>query len=79
MIDSRRQLIDIGSFTIDKAAVMRDARRQWRQMSRHGWDWGQCVRFSHHKAKGQRDLLAFAAVEAAMQRVLFCGTTSGAN
>jgi hypothetical protein len=70
MIDSRRQLIDIRSFTIDKAAVMRDAQRQWRQMSRHGSDWRQCVRFSHHKAMGQRDLLAFTAVEAAMRRLL---------
>lgn len=70
MIDSRRQLIDIGSFTIDKAAVMHDAQRQWRQMSQHGWDWRQCVRFAHHKARGQRDLLAFTAVEIAMRQIL---------
>ena len=66
----RRQLIDIGSFTIDRAAVMHDAKRQWQQMSQHGWDWRQCVRFSHQKARGQRDLIAFAAVEEAMRRVL---------
>jgi hypothetical protein len=70
-LDSRRLLIttDVG-LAINRAAVMRDAQRQWRQMSRHGWDWRQCVRFSHHKAMGQRDLLAFTAVEAAMRRLL---------
>ena len=30
---------------------MHDAQRQWWQMSQHAWDWRQCVRFWHHKAR----------------------------
>jgi hypothetical protein len=38
----------------DKAAIMRDANRQRRQMARHGWSWSRCLAFSWSKAKAMR-------------------------
>lgn len=36
---------------VDRAAVFLDARRQHRVMSRHGWDWPECLRYSWLRAR----------------------------
>jgi hypothetical protein len=41
----------------DRAAIMKDAHRQRRQMARHGWSWGRCLAFSWSKAKAMRQRL----------------------
>lgn len=43
---------------IERAAVMREAHRQWRQSKRLGlgWDFGGCLRFAWHKAKGKKEI-----------------------
>jgi hypothetical protein len=38
----------------DRAAIMRDAHRQRRQMTRHGWTWSRCLSFAWTKAKAMR-------------------------
>jgi hypothetical protein len=38
----------------DRAAIMKDAHRQRRQMARHGWSWSRCLEFSWSKAKAMR-------------------------
>lgn len=42
----------------DRAAVMREAHKQWRQSKRLGlgWDFGRCLRFAWHKAKGKKEI-----------------------
>lgn len=43
---------------LDRAAVMREAHKQWRQSKRLGleWDWSRCLRFAWHKAKGKKEI-----------------------
>ncbi len=38
----------------DRAAIMRDAHRQYRQMRRFGWSWSRCLSFAWSKAKAMR-------------------------
>lgn len=42
----------------DRAAVMREAHKQWRQSKRLelGWDFARCLRFAWHKAKGKKEI-----------------------
>ncbi len=39
----------------DRAAILRDARRQFLVMHCHGWSWRQCVRYSWTRARAMRD------------------------
>ncbi len=47
-------LTPAGAF--DRAAIMRDAHRQFGQMRRHGWSWGRCLRFAWARARAMRDV-----------------------
>lgn len=38
----------------DRAAIMRDAHRQYRLMACHGWTWARCLSFSWARAKAMR-------------------------
>lgn len=38
----------------DRPAIMVDARRQHRQMARHGWSWARCLKLAWAKAKAMR-------------------------
>jgi hypothetical protein len=40
-----------------RAAIMKDAHRQRRQMARHGWSWSRCLTFSWAKARAMRERL----------------------
>jgi hypothetical protein len=40
---------------LDRAAILRDARRQFLTMQRHGWGWRQCVRYSWTRAKAEKE------------------------
>lgn len=44
---------------IDRAAVMREAHKQWRQAKRLelGWSWSHCLKFAWRKLKGKAELL----------------------
>lgn len=41
---------------IDARAVMRDAHRQHKIMSRLGWSWAQCVSYAWRRAKGYKEI-----------------------
>ncbi len=64
--------------TLDRAAVMRQAWREWRDARRRGWDmldgadrwsWPRCLRFAAAQARARHGD-AFAQVEAAMAEAL---------
>jgi hypothetical protein len=56
---------------LDRSAILRDARRQFLTMQRHGWGWRQCVRYSWTRAKAQKDRDATAcAVEVMKETIL---------
>ncbi len=46
-------LTQSGSY--DRAAIMRDAHRQFRQMRALGWTFGRCLSFSWAKARAMRE------------------------
>jgi hypothetical protein len=55
----------------DRAAILRDARRQFLAMGRHGWSWRQCVRYSWTRGKAERDRDGTAcAMETMRQTIL---------
>jgi hypothetical protein len=60
----------------DKAAILRDARRQFLTMQRHGWGWRQCVRYSWTRAKAQKDRDATARAMEAMQELILADLAS---
>lgn len=47
---------------INRPAVIQDARRQFRVMARHGWDWAECLRYSWLRARTMKRLHAANAV-----------------
>ncbi len=44
-----------GSF--DRAAIMREAHKQYATMRRFGWDWSRCLCFAWAKARATRSPL----------------------
>lgn len=54
---------------IDRAAVMRDAHRQWRVMARHGWSWADSVAYSSRRGREQKRQSEFLRVELAMRDI----------
>ncbi len=38
----------------NRAAIMRDAHRQFHQMRRHGWTWRRCLSFAYAKANAMQ-------------------------
>lgn len=61
---------------ISRAAVQREARRQYEQAQRLGLGWtlAQCLRFSWHKARGQKELSVFNQVERAARGIMAAST-----
>ena len=58
---------------IDGAGVMRQAHQTFRYMQRRGWeDWPfeRCLRFAWAEARGRKEVDRFAALEAAMRRIV---------
>lgn len=47
---------------IDRRAVVRDAHRQWRVMSRLGWDWPDCLTYSWRRAQAAQQQDAMEAI-----------------
>ena len=52
---------------IDRAAVLFDAKRQYRIMQRLGWDWPECLRYSWVRARAMQERDATACAMAAMR------------
>ncbi len=57
-----REILHHPDGRLNRAAVMREAWRQFRQMKPRGWTFGRCLSFAWNKARGQRDLALVAAV-----------------
>ncbi len=56
---NRPTLIDVyGRY--DRAAICREAHRQFRQMRALGWSFGRCLGFAWKKAKAMREALGDA-------------------
>lgn len=58
---------------IDGSGVMRQAHQTFRYMRLRGWEgwpFSRCLRFAWAQARGRKDLDSFAAVEAAMRRIV---------
>lgn len=48
---------------INRAAVLLDARRQYRLMSRHGWDWSESLRYCWLRARAMQHTRENARME----------------
>lgn len=54
----------------DRGAIMRDARRQFLVMGRHGWNFSRCLSYSWARAHAQRERAAWSLVVNAAQAAL---------
>ncbi len=52
----RALILSDGSY--DRAAIMREAHRQFRLMRSHGWSWSRCLSFAWAKAGAMREAAA---------------------
>jgi hypothetical protein len=66
MLPDRTNLLNQNG-DIDRAAIMRDAHRQWRVMSRHGWSWSESLTYSAQRGREQKRLSEFIRLERAMR------------
>lgn len=48
---------------VNRAAVILDAKRQHRVLSRHGWDWPECLRYSWLRARAMQHNAARTEME----------------